>query len=204
MSSMTTWLTSDLHFGHEKVAVEHRGFKNAQEHDDVVIHNWMSRVRDTDVVIVAGDISSGSSTPQRRALDIIYDLPGDKIAVLGNHDSAHPAHGSKSLAWETAYSQVFSSVRTHHFLRHAGTRFIVSHFPFDIDHTDEVRQRLWRFPRVAAGDHVLLHGHTHQSHPWTSRSEVSVGLDAWNFAPVDIGSLTYRFHKQFESANRES
>lgn len=194
---MAVWLTSDPHFGHERVATEHRHFGNADAHDNFIIRSWMKRVRDNDTIIVAGDISSGSSTAERRSLEIIRYLPGDKIAVLGNHDSPHPSHGSRSIAWESAYRDVFGIVRTHHFFRFDGIRFIVSHFPFEIDHTGESRGMLWRFPRSAADGKVLLHGHTHQSTPWTSPTEISVGLDAWNFAPVEIGEIVRKFREKF-------
>lgn len=194
---MALWLTSDPHFGHEKVATEHRYFGSADAHDNYVIRNWMKKVHDNDTIIVAGDISSGSASAERRSLEIIRHLPGRKIAVLGNHDSPHPSHGSRSLTWEPAYREVFDVVRTHHFFRHDGIRFIVSHFPFEIDHTSESRGMLWRFPRSAAEGKVLLHGHTHQSQPWTSPTEVSIGLDAWSFAPVEIGELTRKFRERF-------
>lgn len=53
---MSTFIISDLHFGHENLAIA-RGFKNAEEQDDYIIENWNKVVNKRDLVIIPGDIS---------------------------------------------------------------------------------------------------------------------------------------------------
>ena len=75
------WITSDPHFGHDKLA-ELRGFSSVDAHDNYIIRQWMKRVRPEHNVIIAGDISSGSSSAQLRALEIFRQLPGNYLFVL--------------------------------------------------------------------------------------------------------------------------
>src|SRR5690606_8522532 len=67
----------------------------------------------------------------------------------------------------------------------AGRDFLLSHFPYQGDHTDEPRYRQWRLPNLGE---ALLHGHTHRAdqgvHQETFALEGHVGLDAWDLTPV--------------------
>lgn len=188
---MAVWLTSDLHFMHEKVALL-RGYPSTGSHDADVMRTWKLRVRDGDTVWLLGDISSGGAASQEYALSALASLPGEKMLVLGNHDAPHPRHGSRSLTWFKKYmsSGAFEWVGTSARLRHDGLKFMLSHYPFDADHVEESRDLEWRLPRVAATDHYLLHGHTHSTEPRTSEREVCVGLDAWGMAPAPLGEIT--------------
>ncbi len=48
---------------------------------------WLSRVKDEDTVILAGDISWGMTPEEAKAdFDFIEALPGQKIILKGNHD----------------------------------------------------------------------------------------------------------------------
>ena len=72
---------SDLHFGHESMAVK-RGFKDAQEHDKYIIEKWNEVVSKRDVVYILGDITMEKKRDYYK-LDM---LNGIKHVVLGNHD----------------------------------------------------------------------------------------------------------------------
>lgn len=56
---MTTYFTSDPHFGHRKVA-EIRGFDSPEEHDAALAANWRAVVRPGDKVWVLGDLAMSS------------------------------------------------------------------------------------------------------------------------------------------------
>lgn len=75
------YIISDLHFGHKNLAV-HRGFKDAEEQDNLIIKNWNSVVGKNDTVWVLGDIGM-ESCAFYPLLDI---LNGKKKVLLGNHD----------------------------------------------------------------------------------------------------------------------
>lgn len=86
------YVIADLHLGHEKVAIESRGFASAAEHDEALVRAWNSVVTKKDVVYVLGDVFR---------LDRVAELKGTKKLALGNHDSK-PA---------SAYLALFSQVR---------------------------------------------------------------------------------------------
>ena len=51
------FVTSDLHFGHDRgFLYEPRGFDNIEDHDEAVIANWNSVVNEDDDVYVLGDL----------------------------------------------------------------------------------------------------------------------------------------------------
>lgn len=182
----STWLTADLHFGHQKVS-EVRGFKDTREHDDFIVSRWQRMVRPDDEVWVLGDISAGGSQSQLNALATLLPLPGHKYLVAGNHDSVHPMHGRKVFKWMPFYYDVFEYVCSEAQLTVEGEKLRLSHFPSAGDHTEISRYPEWR-PNV--GDAWLLHGHTHSMFPGPmARLEINVGLDAWKFKPVNLGEI---------------
>jgi calcineurin-like phosphoesterase family protein len=51
------FITSDLHFGHDRgFLYEPRGFSNIESHDETVIQNWNSVVEPEDEVYILGDL----------------------------------------------------------------------------------------------------------------------------------------------------
>lgn len=38
---MTHWFTSDLHLGHENVALTHRGARSVEQHDQAIVSNLL-------------------------------------------------------------------------------------------------------------------------------------------------------------------
>jgi calcineurin-like phosphoesterase family protein len=188
---MAIWVTSDLHFGHEKVAVEHRGFSTIEAHDRTLQHFWRKRIQPSDTIYVLGDLSAGGARAQEHALDIMVTLPGSKRLILGNHDGPHPRHGSRSFVWWKTYveSGAFEWIGTEAMVKSDGIRFVLSHYPLEADHTDEARDLQWRLRHVVTVNHYLLHGHTHQSEPWTTDREINVGPDAWGMGPVPLGEI---------------
>ena len=75
---------SDCHFGHKNiVAYDHRPFFSVDEMDAEMIRNWQSVVSDNDTVYILGDFCWNNATRWNEILD---QLPGYKVAILGNHD----------------------------------------------------------------------------------------------------------------------
>lgn len=178
--------TSDLHFGHRKVA-ETRGFASVEEHDDHLRHQWASTVNPGDLVYVLGDIAVSSPV---HALRCLAGLPGRKRLVWGNHDKGHPMHRD---AWnhQAIYLRVFEGVAQSARIRLQGQEAVLSHFPYERDR-EETRYAQWRLRDEGL---PLLHGHTHGTERLVVkdvgkgqyaelRTEVHVGLDAWGLRPV--------------------
>ena len=80
------WVTSDLHFGHNRnFLYEPRGFTSIQEHDATIIKNWNGVVQDDDITYILGDIMLNDNINGRKCWN---QLRGEKHVILGNHDSA--------------------------------------------------------------------------------------------------------------------
>jgi calcineurin-like phosphoesterase family protein len=74
----------DTHFGHRgilKYEGEKRPFQTLEEHDEALITNWNSVVKEDDKVYHVGDFCLN-----RSALSIAKRLNGRKILIMGNHD----------------------------------------------------------------------------------------------------------------------
>lgn len=51
------YLTSDLHFGHNKdFLYKPRGFDSIQQHDEQIIKNWNEIITDEDEIYILGDL----------------------------------------------------------------------------------------------------------------------------------------------------
>lgn len=178
---MKTWYTSDLHIDHQKVAVEVRGFETIEAHNACLAARWDELVHKDDFVYVVGDISSGTNRGQLAALEWIYQRPGTKILIPGNHDRVHGSYRDRTQ-WETKYFEVFKSITQFARIKVLGEDVLISHFPypgFDREY-GESRMDQYRLPDYGEW---LLHGHTH-SKVRRIQKMIHIGVDAWDFYPV--------------------
>lgn len=57
------------------------------KHDEKIKQNWISKIKEEDTILIAGDISwSMRASDSKGDLDWIDSLPGKKIISKGNHD----------------------------------------------------------------------------------------------------------------------
>ena len=157
---MRVWFTSDLHIGHDKVNLD-RFPEFTMETEDLLAYRWDQQVREDDIVWVLGDISSGKTPDQWAALDWIDRRPGRKRLILGNHDGPHPAHRD-AHKWTRPYVEVFEHVSTAARIRvpmaEGHRTALLSHFPYNGDHSAEDRYVQWR---LRDEGELLVHGHVH-------------------------------------------
>jgi len=79
---MTTWFTSDTHFGHANIIrYSNRPYDTTEEHDEALIANWNFSVQPNDEVYHLGDFSFGN-----KAMEILPRLNGIIHLIKGNHD----------------------------------------------------------------------------------------------------------------------
>ena len=83
---MSTFFTSDLHFQHANILkfTKPRPFKTIEEHDETIIHNWNSVVKEEDHVYVLGDIAL--KYDPSLLTEQLLRLKGHKHLIFGNHD----------------------------------------------------------------------------------------------------------------------
>jgi len=78
------YFTSDQHFGHKNIITySNRPFENEREMDNYIINKYNERVSPDDTVYHLGDFGICEDWRKR---EILVQLNGKKILVLGNHD----------------------------------------------------------------------------------------------------------------------
>lgn len=160
---MTLWLTSDTHFGHEKVIeYSNRPWPNVDEMDEALIKKWNAKVGPRDEVWHLGDFSF-----RKNPESIRNRLNGKIHLVLGNHDR-------RRISLLDA-GHMFESVQDVKYLRYEGMRFFLSHYA----------HRCW--PKSGKGSFHLF-GHSHGDLPPYNRS-MDVGVDANNYEPIAIEAV---------------
>lgn len=195
------WFASDTHFLHRFVA-ELRGFASSAEHDEAVIERWNKLVRPDDLVWHLGDVGLGNETG---ILNTATHLNGRKQLITGNHDACWPGHRD-SRKHQRRWLEVFESVQAFARIRIDGRTVMLSHFPYEGDHTGEDRATQYRLRDEGAW---LIHGHTHQKNrlgpdprylttmspvdgtgqTWPRGREVHAGLDAWDLRPASEAAI---------------
>lgn len=170
-----TWFTADPHFGHRLVAGQ-RGFgEDIQAHDQEIVDSWEATVAEEDVVWVLGDLTANDRLV-RHMLDVVFDLPGRKRLITGNHDPVHPMH-STAHKWTSMFIETFEFVAPYAVIKLEGARVHLSHFPYADQpgaDRDVLRYAEYRLPYVGP----LLHGHTHLADQVAHGMQYHVGWDA--------------------------
>ena len=114
----SVWLVSDTHFGHEKTCTVFRRadgsplrpFASAEEMDEEMVRRWNERVRPQDKVYHLGDV-----VINRKCLQTLSRLNGDKVLIKGNHD----------IFKLEDYTRYFREIRAYHVMN----GMILSHVP---------------------------------------------------------------------------
>ena len=161
---INTYFISDLHFGHENVIkFDNRPFRDLEHMHRVLINNWNSIVRPKDVIYVIGDIGLCKG---EILYNIIKQLNGMKILIMGNHDKNSP----------TFYLRAgFSSVQYSASIMVAKEIVTMNHYPLlgvPYEDTTGMKGSLetdnWhkehKFAKYAlndCGQFMHIHGHVH-------------------------------------------
>ena len=129
------FLVSDTHFGHAGVCrflrddgTKLRPWDNPEEMDEEMVKRWNETVRPNDKVYHLGDV-----VINRKSLQILERLNGDKVLIKGNHD----------IFKLEDYTKHFRDIRGYHVMN----GMILSHIPVH-------EESLGRFG-------TNIHGHLH-------------------------------------------
>ncbi len=77
----------DLHLGFSQGKTMDQFGSHWERHFEKIKKSWISQVKDSDLVLIAGDISWANSLKEAQPdLDFIKDLTGNKLLLKGNHD----------------------------------------------------------------------------------------------------------------------
>lgn len=159
---MTTWFTSDTHFGHANIIRYcRRPFTSVEYMNGHMIREWNNRVQPEDEVWHCGDFAFGKDG--EKVTRWVRPLLRGKIHLIrGNHD----IFSTDSL---------FASVKDYEEIAVQGQKIVLFHYGLRTWHHD--LRGTWH-----------LFGHSHAALPSHGKS-FDVGVDAWNFRPVSFAEI---------------
>jgi calcineurin-like phosphoesterase family protein len=123
---MAIYLTSDLHFNHNREFIwKARGFTSVQEMNEEIIKRHNALVRPDDDVYILGDSSLGGGDEQILAANkaLIEQLNGKLHIIRGNHDT------NRRVAMYESCKNVVGPILYADMLHYKGYHFYLSHFP---------------------------------------------------------------------------
>lgn len=165
------FVTSDLHFWHKNVMkYENRPWETVEQMNQGLIDNWNSVVDSSDTVYILGDLSLNGWS---KVKDIVEQLNGNKIMIVGNHDSKWLR--SKEL------DKYFVEITHYKKLKYKDHIFVMSHYPI----------ACWEGMEHG---YIHLYGHIHgNSHNlpqgFNKFQSYHVGVDTNHYKPVDLDWL---------------
>ena len=160
---MTTWFTSDTHFGHKNIIkYSNRPFETKEEMDFKMIENWNKRVGRADTVYHLGDFCF---MDEQSGHSILNRLNGKKHLIIGNHDKA----GTRLKGWESISHYKEVSID--------GQFIILCHYAM----------RVWNKSHHGSW---MLYGHSHGSLPDDPNAlSFDVGVDCHNYQPINMDEI---------------
>lgn len=193
---MTTYYTSDLHFGHLNIIrFCDRPFPGVPAMNARLVQLWNETVTEDDTVWVLGDVALGALD---ESLACVGRLAGRKILVPGNHDRCWEGDRSlragdpearerrRTVARERYLAAGFAEIHDRPEPAALGVPdVILSHFPYQGDSHGEDRYVEYR-PEDRGG--WVVHGHVHDT--WRQHGrQINVGVDAWGGRPVPAATI---------------
>lgn len=178
-NNVTTWLISDLHFGHDKPFIfQRRGFNTIQEHDQKVIELFNSIVRPDDIVYCLGDIFLGDS---ENGMNCFGQLNGRFYLAIGNHDTPtrlgllHQAMEFPPQEWKAR----IMDIQYGYIIKHKKACIHLTHYPLDTGNGES--------PSLVYN----IHGHVHEDdsvHP-EHLLRYNVAWEALGGRPIELDEV---------------
>lgn len=176
MNNKINAFTSDPHYGHKNIIKYcNRPFSSIEEMTRELIARYNSKVKPTDTALWGGDCFF---CPFVEAKQILDQLNGTKVLILGNHD-----RGPGTMA-----AIGFQLVMDECVIDIAGQTIRVKHYPYEDKRYPE------RCPRRNKHE-MLIHGHTHSPNK-INRKQIHIGVDAWDYFPAmyeEVEELVKKF-----------
>lgn len=169
------YITSDTHFGHDKMFLyEPRGFTNIQEHDEQIIKNWNKVVSYCDDVYHLGDVMLGNN---EHGLKCLKQLNGRIHIICGNHDT-----DARRILYADCPNVVeVVDARRLNYKKH---HFFLSHYPTLCGNHDS--------DKPLKRHCISLCGHSHYRNPFRDMDKGLIyhcELDCQKNMPVEINKI---------------
>ena len=173
------WLTSDLHFNHDREFVwGARGYCCVQDMNEAIIEHWNAIVAPEDDVYVLGDLCLGGAGMNDENQKLIERLNGRIHIILGNHDT--PAR----IKMYCFCKNVVEAPKYADMLSYKGYHFYMSHFPTMTANLDEDKPLKARV--------INLCGHSHTTERFSDFDKgliYHVEMDAHESYPINIDDI---------------
>ena len=185
------YLTSDLHFSHDKDFVwKARGFNSVQEMNERIIERFNSIVSDEDDVYILGDLCMSGNLAEN--MHYIKRLKGKLHIVFGNHCT--PNRQAMYLSCDNVVEICgYATV-----LKYKKYSFYLSHYPTNTGNYDDDGRGL-------KGRMINLCGHTHTTNEFIDmdKGQMSyhVEMDAHNCYPVSIEEIILTLKHYYNECN---
>jgi len=130
-------------------------------------NNWNNKVAENDLVYMLGDIALCCSVDW--ICDLLKKLNGEKVLILGNHDSR--------LKRYSLFQNQFQSINKQYIIEYANQNILLTH---------------WKSTMIDRSIQANFYCHNHSK---TNEYKVenviyyNVGVDANKFAPVEINEI---------------
>lgn len=168
------WFTADQHFFHKNI-IEYceRPFQDEYEMNEILLENYNKLVKPNDLVFHLGDLSAGLSGRLDEFQNILKNMNGTKILLRGNHD-----HQKQQFYLNAGFSAVYDYLIL--------GKYFISHYPLENNQYAGGIQRKLISLYENSDCSKIIHGHTHTRE---IEEKINVGVDLWNFGPVNYETL---------------
>lgn len=187
------WLTSDLHFNHNREFIwGARGFYNVEEMNEQIISRFNSKVAPNDIVYILGDICLGGGDEARLAENqkLIERLNGTIHIIRGNHDT------DRRVQMYEACKNVEGPILWADMINYKGYHFYLSHFPTMTGNLEKESLKQCT---------CNLYGHTHQQSNFYMDMPFlyHVGVDSQNCYPVLLDDIIEEMQNKVQECLEE-
>ena len=175
---MAIFVTSDLHFNHDREFVwKARGYNSVEEMNEDIVENFNSVVGKDDDVYILGDLCLGGGSPITLAKNknLIESLNGMLHIIRGNHDT------NQRVIMYALCKNVVDEVKWADMLNYKGYHFYLSHFPTLTGNLEKESLKQCT---------CNLFGHTHRSGGLYRPFGFNIGCDI-NHLEVDGGQASF-------------
>jgi calcineurin-like phosphoesterase family protein len=179
------WVTSDLHFFHDRDFVyKPRGFDNVEDMTYQIFENYCKVVKDEDTIYILGDLLLGGER-EAEGIRLLNKMPGHKYIAIGNHDS-----NNRILVYDNIKGVI--DVDYAFMFKHGKWDIYLSHFPTHVNNFESKRKT------------ISCHGHTHSKDKfeWAEYGAYNVALEAHNNYPVNIETIINDV-KEYKEKNKK-
>lgn len=171
---LDTWIISDTHFGHDNIV---KFCNRPIDHNEIMLKNWIDAVDSGDKILHLGDVGFG-----KKAEPFIFDLPGDKYLIKGNHDTKSDSY------YEGFGFEIVEPFSTSEFRLGKGPSIVYfDHDPLAVTMADD--HDFWK------STDVIIHGHIHNNgyHPDCPEDidYRNVSVEVMDYKPVRLRDIFY-------------